>query len=161
MRWNLLNKVQPVNLSRKETSGQIFSCKFCKSFQEYFFKYTSGQLLLEEHWISQKWCQYLPIPINVSNACYQKEFVLFSFSRLLTVNKSKFLQKILSKFFRYLGFFCLLNFNEYKETAISSKFYFCSFQQLLDVKSVQASNYLRQKRKQKNISQKLSQAIPG
>ena len=28
----------------------------------------------------------IPIPINVSNACYQKEFVHFSFPRLLTAN---------------------------------------------------------------------------
>ena len=28
----------------------------------------------------------IPIPINVSKSCYEKEFVLFSFSRLVTAN---------------------------------------------------------------------------
>ena len=70
------------------------------------------------------------IAINVSNDSYQKKFVLFSF---LKSGNCKFVEisiyrnvqefvisrsqrkKLLSKFFWYLSFLCLLNFNKLKE----------------------------------------------
>ena len=113
MRWNLLNKVtglQPVNLSRKETPVQIFSCKFCKSFYEYFFKYTSGRLLLQEHWISRKWWQYLFalmfLALVIKRSLY---FSLFpDCLRLISLN---FCRKFYQSFSGTLGFFCLLKFD--------------------------------------------------
>ena len=108
----------------------------------------------------------IPIPINVSNACYQKEFLLFSFSRLLTANWCKFLQKILSKFFRYWGFFCLLNFNECKETAFSSKLISSHFNSCLMLKVFKLQIISdRNAKKKKKISHKnyleLSQGNPS
>ena len=47
-------------------------------FEPYFFKYTSGQLLLEEHWISLKMAP-ISFSVNVSNASYQNEFSLLNF----------------------------------------------------------------------------------
>ena len=47
-------------------------------FEPYFFKYTSGKLLLEEHWISLKMAP-ISFSVNVSNASYQNEFSLLNF----------------------------------------------------------------------------------
>ena len=74
-----------------------------------FFKYISGQLLLEEHWISLKMTP-VAVAMNVSNASYQKEFLLFSF---FESPNGKFVEmsiKTFIKVFLVREFFCLLNF---------------------------------------------------
>ena len=55
LRWSLFLKLQVLSmeLSKKLTLVQIFSYEFFKIFK-IFFKYTSWQPILEEHWISLK-----------------------------------------------------------------------------------------------------------
>ena len=75
----------------------MFSCEFSKNFVTHF-KYTSGRLLLEEHWISLK-----RVPVAIANwflILVIKGSSYFSlFWDLLTANLGKFLQKLLSKFY--------------------------------------------------------------
>lgn len=64
----------------KHTPVEIYYCEFCKIFKTCFFKYTSWQLFLEEHWISLKMMLTAIAIINIFNASYE-EFVPFSFLR--------------------------------------------------------------------------------
>ena len=45
-----------------------------------FFKNFSGRILLEKHWVSLK-AAPIAIPVDVSNASYQKAYVLFCILR--------------------------------------------------------------------------------
>ena len=85
------------------------------------------------------------IDINVSNASYRKEFVLLSF---LGSAYNKFVEIFVGTFFLLIELF------EGKEIDFSSKLDFFFFQELFDVKNVQASNYLRWKCKQKSSQKK-------
>ena len=103
---SLLNKVthlQLAMLSKKRPLCRCFPVSFAKEFWIHFFKYTSRQLLLKEHWISLKMV-IIAIVINVSNNSYQKEFITFSF---LGSAYSKFVEisiEILIKVFLVLEF---------------------------------------------------------
>ena len=122
---HLLLRTPQVAAYEERLRYRFFPVSFPK-FLQIFFKHTSGRLLRKEHWNSLKWCQYLSLLMFVS-LVYQKQFVLFSFPRLLTANQWKFPSEILSKFFWYLDFFYLLILSECIETAFLRKFPFFFF----------------------------------
>ena len=81
-----------LQLYLKATPAQMLFSEFWKNFKTRFFKYTSGRLLLSEHWVSLKKAP-IAIAINISNASYQKEFVLslrFAYGKFVEISLETF-----------------------------------------------------------------------
>ena len=140
------------NFIKRETVVQMFSCGFCKIFKTRFFKYISGRVLLEEYWISLKMAP-ITIALKVSNAAYQKEFVLFTFCEICF---RQFCENFYRNFYQSFSgtsvcsiFWTLKNLEKQLFPANCLSSFFSSS---LMLKMSQASGYLKWKRKQRNNS---------